>query len=213
MHAKSGLRVVLEWKISRPDSVIAYVICLQMKFPRFTLSQLLAWTLVAAATIALTRYSNSHETIWKPEPLGYKSPTVPVDFSGNDRSAPMFIGGTMCPAIRYDDGHHLYHSCHRRGWELCRRSFYESREWSRPDLKVPDTLSNDSWTDDHCYVACVDGYVECRDQIEELLTQYSQDRLRGKIGYSKRWRTIPLGVVAFIGLFSVALLRPSMNGR
>ena len=26
MHAKSGLRVVLEWKIYRPDSVIAVVI-------------------------------------------------------------------------------------------------------------------------------------------------------------------------------------------
>jgi hypothetical protein len=26
MHAKSGLRVVLEWKIYRPDSVIAAVI-------------------------------------------------------------------------------------------------------------------------------------------------------------------------------------------
>ena len=26
MHAKSGLRVVLEWKIYRPDSVIADVI-------------------------------------------------------------------------------------------------------------------------------------------------------------------------------------------
>ena len=28
MHAKSGLRVVLEWKIYRPDSVIAVVIWL-----------------------------------------------------------------------------------------------------------------------------------------------------------------------------------------
>ena len=28
MHAKSGLRVVLKWKIFRPDSVIAAVICL-----------------------------------------------------------------------------------------------------------------------------------------------------------------------------------------
>ena len=26
MHAKSGLRVVLEWKVYRPDSVIAAVI-------------------------------------------------------------------------------------------------------------------------------------------------------------------------------------------
>ena len=30
MHAKSGLRVVLEWKIYRPDSVIADVIRLGM---------------------------------------------------------------------------------------------------------------------------------------------------------------------------------------
>ena len=29
MHAKSGLRVVLEWKIYRPDSVIAAVITLK----------------------------------------------------------------------------------------------------------------------------------------------------------------------------------------
>ena len=29
MHAKSGLRVVLKWKIYRPDSVIADVIPLQ----------------------------------------------------------------------------------------------------------------------------------------------------------------------------------------
>ena len=29
MHAKSGLRVVLEWKIYRPDSVIADVIPLE----------------------------------------------------------------------------------------------------------------------------------------------------------------------------------------
>ena len=28
MHAKSGLRVVLEWKIYRPYSVIVVVICL-----------------------------------------------------------------------------------------------------------------------------------------------------------------------------------------
>ena len=28
MHATSGLRVVLKWKIYRPDSVIADVICL-----------------------------------------------------------------------------------------------------------------------------------------------------------------------------------------
>ena len=30
MHAKSGLRVVLEWKIYRPDSVIAAVIRLEV---------------------------------------------------------------------------------------------------------------------------------------------------------------------------------------
>ncbi|MEM9410752.1 MAG: hypothetical protein AAGA30_06535 [Planctomycetota bacterium] len=185
-----------------------------MKFPRFTLSQLLAWTLVVAATIALARYSESHETIWKLEPLGYVSPRVPDCFSDNDRSAPMFIWGTLCPAIRYDDGYHLYHSCHRRGWEHCRRSFYESREWSRSDLKAPETLSNDSWTVDHCSVAFVDGYLECRDQIEKLLTRYSQAQLRSKVGYSKGWHTIPLGVVAFIGLFSVALLQPSAkNGN
>ena len=32
MHAKSGLRVVLEWKIYRPDSVIADVIPLKTCF-------------------------------------------------------------------------------------------------------------------------------------------------------------------------------------
>ena len=31
MHAKSGLRVVLKWKIYRPDSVIAAVIRLKVK--------------------------------------------------------------------------------------------------------------------------------------------------------------------------------------
>ena len=31
MHAKSGLRVFLEWKINRPDSVITAVIRLQEK--------------------------------------------------------------------------------------------------------------------------------------------------------------------------------------
>ena len=32
MHAKSGLRVVLEWEIYRPDSVIADVIRLNREF-------------------------------------------------------------------------------------------------------------------------------------------------------------------------------------
>ena len=31
MHAKSGLRVLLEWKINRPDSVITAVIWLPRK--------------------------------------------------------------------------------------------------------------------------------------------------------------------------------------
>ena len=35
MHAKSGLRVVLEWKIYRPDSVIAAVMLLKQPY-RYT---------------------------------------------------------------------------------------------------------------------------------------------------------------------------------
>ena len=35
MHAKPGLRVVLEWKIYRPDSVIAAVIPLNLLQPTF----------------------------------------------------------------------------------------------------------------------------------------------------------------------------------
>ena len=37
MHAKSGLRVVLKWKIYRPDSVIAAVITLIFLILRFVL--------------------------------------------------------------------------------------------------------------------------------------------------------------------------------
>ena len=43
LHAKSGLRVVLEWKIYRPDSVIAAVITLNQAYlhlPRNHLSKI-----------------------------------------------------------------------------------------------------------------------------------------------------------------------------
>ena len=40
MHAKSGLRVVLKWKIYRPDSVIADVIPLK-QMPNFSIRSLM----------------------------------------------------------------------------------------------------------------------------------------------------------------------------
>ena len=52
MHAKSGLRVVLKWKIYRPDSVIIAVIPLESM--KFSLKQLLAVITLVGVALALT---------------------------------------------------------------------------------------------------------------------------------------------------------------
>ena len=54
MHAKSGLRVLLEWKIYRPDSVITAVITLRMVRMQFELRTLIEF--VTATQIWLDLY-------------------------------------------------------------------------------------------------------------------------------------------------------------
>ena len=52
MHAKSGLRVVLKWKICRPDSVIAAVIRLRLSPMQFSIKSLLLLITIAAGIAA-----------------------------------------------------------------------------------------------------------------------------------------------------------------
>ena len=58
MHAKSGLRVVLEWKIYRPDSVIADVITLNRmaENPYKPTANMTEGTAESAAKISLGQY-------------------------------------------------------------------------------------------------------------------------------------------------------------
>ena len=71
MHAKSGLRVFLKWKIYRPDSVIAAVIPLnQMKYRIQTLFLLL---LAVAICVTVWQRYDAHAKRW----AGYTAKSIP----------------------------------------------------------------------------------------------------------------------------------------
>ena len=76
MHAKSGLRVVLKWKIYRPDSVIANVIPLNiMKIPKqFGIGVLLVVVSVTAGFLSGRQHGYNHRFAnWKSLPIEHAS--------------------------------------------------------------------------------------------------------------------------------------------
>ena len=184
-----------------------------MKLPRFRLSQLLVLPVVVASTMAMVAYWNSPETIWRSKPLEFKSPVVPSAFSEKGRQSPEINAGKFTPTIKYESGSQLYHSCYRRGWQSCRKRFYDRsdlRELTNYDWDIvqSQSLTDEKWTAEHCNVAFTNGYLMCKHQIEHLLDQYPEDRLRMKLGYTRRWHAIPFGVTACVGLVALAVLRP-----
>ena len=184
-----------------------------MLLPEFTTSQLLAWMAVFGSTFALVRVSGNGTTLWTNSPLKYSAPELPPEYDDNGRDSPHFIIGTLCPALTYSDGSDLYHANHWRGWVQCRRLFFDSAQGLQDLTAIRiDSLCTDTWTKEHRNFAFLAGYKECLSQLDALSSQYSEQTLRSKIGFDKRWRTIPLGVTVFLSLAAIALLRPQVAG-
>ena len=183
-----------------------------MLLPKFTISQLLAWMIAFGSTFGLVRISGGSDTLWTTSPLAYNVPEVPTEYDDNGRDPPCFLIGTLCPPETYSDGRDLYQSSHWNGWARCRRTFYDSRHVLR-DFSIPriESLPANAWTGEHAGIAFATGYKDCLSQLDALSNQYSEQVLRSKIGFHRRWRTIPLGITAFLSLVAIALLRPQVG--
>ena len=160
---------------------------------KFSLSQLLALTLVIASSLALPGAWRSQEICWTPVPLHYEIPDVT---------------GYRIDGQSTKDADRICRYSHREGWELCRRLYYHSDTWDESHTNLPFWSAKNAWTTLYHRPALKDGYRICQQQIEQLLHEHSQKELRQKIGFPKKWLSVPIAIMGWIGLLLVFALRP-----
>lgn len=175
-----------------------------MNFPSFTLSQLLALMVFVASMLTLRSVLVSDQIVWRRGTLKYAMPSIPDDFQDNGRPPPKFA----LPHIRVscENGRQLYLQGHLAGWESCRENFYHSKK--RSFTSTFEGLDPNEWSPFHYYRAVGHGYEECERQIQPLLNEYSNAKVRSKLGYPSKRLAIPLLIVAHFSLLAVLALCP-----
>ena len=181
---------------------------LRMRLPSFSILQYFSFVITICAALALNRWSEQGEIIWRTGSLTYTEPKIPSNFDQNGRGKPLMYYSISSQPIEYPDGRSLYIHFHRGGWEHCRKLFYEEQVLHRGGHQIFSPLPKDEWVFDHQLSAINDGYDACCEQLQYLLTKYSKKQLADEIGYSINWVQAPLIFAFFAGLFGVAIFRP-----
>ena len=189
MHAKSGLRVVLEWKIYRPDSVIAAVIRLESGSNlkrKFSIIDLFHVFFLIAVLCSWCTVPEKPSPRWNTNIFPHVPAEPPLVYSDNGRQPPSVTHGVSFRwTVNYKNGHDLFHAHHRRGWNDAVWSFlkddfetFVDNDDVRDIGGFYDRMMTEDWYYYHYDYASELGYRDAKIQIDKLLENYSKTELK-----------------------------------
>ncbi len=172
---------------------------------RFSIFQLVALATSAGALWAVFVLSQDSEITWQTRWLRYQPPQPSANFNVEfqDDRVPLL------PQTRFDHGYDLFEKAHRAGWQARRYHFYRGLDAphsiSLPMKEIRGVCLSERDTATAASLAYGAGYLQCQQQIDELLLRNSIGELKSKIAIARADSELPYALLAIASLVLFAI--------